>query len=238
MRSFLATAVLATAVAVGLPFPIAAVQNRPSLEIAQEFVRAAFPQLVGGGHFVLVSLESTLETPWSTGGILNLIVIRSGTHYEASASRDEQWLSGEVIASSSKDIVIEAHFAGRFVHSREMDHLRRDLESQSTWTEADVTRELTAGGASFPPNMKAKFVQSLQLDALSKLIGPVESQEVAFDMIPSSLPPVEIRGPDPSWVVLLKTQRRPERDRCVWLTFEPFEGRLSSFTRSDCYGFE
>jgi len=114
---------------------------------------------------------------------------------------------------------------GTFVTARVND-LEEEITKHPEWSDARITAALNEAGAKYGPDHKAEFLRALPIKELAPFVsGELKVGETEFDE--------RFMGQGfITWTVQAKWHSPDGREADCTLMFEPFEGRLTDFSRS------
>jgi hypothetical protein len=144
---------------------------------------------------------------------------QSSTHSRRILSGRFQFIEGRVQ---------EAHFDGEYVSSELSGKIAAEVTNNKDWTAADMTRAFDTAGARFASRSSDEFLREMKFERFETLLGRVSDLRARF----IAVPPIRASETDPEfkpfWLVTIETISRPDVRRRYDLTFELFNGRLTS----------
>jgi len=103
----------------------------------------------------------------------------------------------------------------------------KEVDKHREWSDAQVAAALSEAGAKCGPDHKAEFLRGLPLVPLRAFIsGEISVVSAEFEVRLTALDQADL-----TWGVRAKWHSPDGREADCFLTFEPFEGRLESFSR-------
>lgn len=210
--------------------PAAATRPDDFVARARQFIRKLYPGLDPLLRPVIID-ESVFGPPYKTDNMMNVFTFEL---------RDLNPRFGRTISGMCVDPALSALFTfdrqkkeltdlkvlrGTYVTARR-DNMAEELTGHPERSDARITAALNEAGAKYGPDHKAEFLRALPIKELAPFVsGELKVGETEFDarfMEQGFL----------TWMVEAKWHSRDGREADCTLMFEPFEGRLTNFSRS------
>ncbi len=125
-----------------------------------------------------------------------------------------------------KKELTDVQFVGGTAVTARQDNLAEEITKHPEWSDARIAAALNEAGAKYGPDHKAEFLRALPIKELAPFVsGELKVGEAEFDarfMEHGYL----------TWMVQARWRSPDGREADCTLMFEPFEGRLTDFSRS------
>lgn len=240
-RGSLLPGVLALLLSVGsIPCRCQAVDGSNSryFSTAQAFLKAVYPGLANKGYVMSVNAFRAFDTDWVDMPPFDVEVgpTEKG-HTDLVGGRDRrpaQMVKRKPVLTASFDFdqrgLVEVHVQSDTVTlDSENEQMRQVVNVHQGWSDQQVAAALKQAGARFGPEQRESVLKGLPTEELKPFIGDlqVDSSEfrVRHQQKPSSLAELY-------WVVEGHSEMNAGRKFEWELRCEPFEGRLTSVSRS------
>jgi hypothetical protein len=210
----------------------APVRAPDALALAQRFLRAAFPELVGQRLTTEFHLRSGIDGPFLLPPLtVRVFDSRDPPPAGVSENRNDQLLGSSMwMVSGHMD---DALFFGRHVHSNEIDALTKTCAQHPDWKLSDVGLALSELNAKYGPDAKDAFLRTAPTGRFAAVLGPIQRVQVTFNWQSRDDAGRLVEYP-PGWGVSFEA-RAPGRPRvCYSATFEPLDGRLARLHSESC----
>lgn len=192
-------------------------------QIAHEFVRAAFPGLRGHRFAAQVTLTDDFDRDLADWAVASLSV---HTHDPNVVMHSRRVLSGRFEFVDGR--IREAHFDGEYVNSELRKKTAAELLRTKNWTSDDTIKVFAKSGAHLATQSSEEFLREVKLAQFEDTLGRITAVRARF----VAVPPVRALETDsefePFWLVTIEVSPHPDLRRRYDLTFEPFNGRLTS----------
>lgn len=193
--------------------------NVPAMMAAQEFVFAAYPDLMGR------------ETRWTTSvsGERTILAVTDGTDPLRTIGVRTVPILEAVLDMSSAGELRAFSAAGTLVHQAENAALAETLRAQAGWTNADLQAYLTQAGAKHGASRALDTATQLDRTRWAKYLGAESTVRTAsFQWKRGDAAGAVVT---PGWVVDVDTKTSSGAAVVYRFVYEPFGGRLVAVTR-------
>lgn len=202
------------------------------IPIMKEFLLAFYPELEGQHLIMTVSADGPLDV---SGSFYTFSVEVGRTSKTSPQVRllppemREPIHVGLFLFDPADGRVWKFTTGSELVNANKNEALRNSVEAHPEWPDEQVVQALKDAGARYGPNDKDAFVQMIPLNKLEKFFGKLRIKSVEFKLrYPQrEEPPLA----ELYWSVHLDGRGPRGRRATYHLTFEPFEGKLTSLWR-------
>lgn len=215
-----------------------------TVALMQRFVNAAYPELRGRHLDFEVFIQGDFDQDWTVPGLGLALNVREptmccvggvvGEPIQQTDRAREKFLSGLFDVSVSLGRVSNARFSGEYVNSgrnRDLEHL---VKANPNWSEKELESAMAKAGAKFPPSAREEFLAAVNVQRFTPLFGSIQIVNVELRWRQTEV----VTGKDdvfaPTWSVIVRAGRGSGTPVCLFLDFEPFDGRLQSSHVSEC----
>jgi hypothetical protein len=197
-------------------------------------MHALYPELEGKG----IMMTSFASFPFESGEEANYLQIsisevhptepiRNSSNPNPSSADEVGHLTTQFVFDARDRQVFSIMSFGSFVHSEKQQALTEQVDKHPDWSEAEMTRALSAAGAQFAPNRKEALLANIPFKKLEPLTGKIENQSIEFTFRINPEPPyVAVMD----WSVRFRATKDGTRAEYT-MSIEPFDGKVISFGR-------
>lgn len=229
----------------GMCHPAAAQELQSQAATVHDFLRAAYPDLLGKQRYLQISASQPIDESWQRIREISFevtplspAVLRLPTGLDPHTGKpvpppqNLPVLRGSVVFDNAGHIDrMDLIGSDELMNLKQNDDIEKLIESHPEWSDQRDYEELKKAGALYGPGDKAQFVQSIHLTEFEKAFGgQLNIESVEFD------------GPSADrvgsfgllyWAVGVEA-RYPDGNHYTYLlTYEPFGGRLLGLQRID-----
>jgi hypothetical protein len=199
-------------------------QTRNHLAIAQEVLRATFPELSGE---VSVVVDSKIDGDWSRANPVRLTVHR----FDPRARDHSRDILAAIVQIRTDGTIQEATFYGDYLKS-ELDGVYEFVRASKAATEANILAELRQREVKYLPPDDSGLVKALNLSRLNQSIGVARQTSAEFVALPAN---ESVRKDfSPFWIVRMSTAMPSGQTACYSLTVDPLSLRIRRINRREC----
>ncbi|HVB56594.1 MAG TPA: hypothetical protein VNE63_09215 [Candidatus Acidoferrales bacterium] len=215
------------ATAQDLPGPIATVQ---------EFLLSIYPEMRGKKLVLSIETNGAINVPWTSLPPLTFQVGPAELGHTHIVQR-----GGQSIPMTIKPILSGMFYfdvEGRITHmnvegpaiTKESlyEAIRDRIQAHPQWSDNHIVQTLKEAGAKYGPNDKTAFLSVIPLGELEKFFGPLQVESAEFQLTTKDhIGSFALLF----WEVEIKTTEQNGQSVEYSMAFEPFVGRLTSFSR-------
>lgn len=210
-----------------------------SVCLMQQFLQAAYPDLVTSESTLWIDTGHSFREPWT-------VLTTVGFHiYDKEQSEEVLgYIKGQPPPPKSPPpkLLVEGTFrmdidgridtgffsAGTLPETQKDENLRKLVESHPEWTEEQTVEAIKKAGAKYGPWNKQGFLNSIPLQGLAKIVGPLTVESAEFLGLSGRYPGTTVIL---EWQVVVRSHSRRGRHQEYVAAFEPFDGRIVMFSR-------
>ncbi len=210
-----------------LPGPIAKVQ---------EFLLNVYPEIRGKKLVLSIETNGAIDVRWTSLPPLNFQVGAAEPGHTHVVQRDghpirmkiEPALSG-TFSFDVEGQITHMNVEGPAIAKDSLNKtLRSRIQAHPEWSDTHIVRTLKEAGARYGPNDKTAFLSVIPLGELEKFLGPLQVESAEFQLTNKDhIGSFALLF----WQVEMKTTKRNGQSVEYSMTFEPFAGKLTSFSR-------
>jgi hypothetical protein len=236
-----------------LEMPIAFAQQNPPvsqdtvLTFAHDFLRVFYPELISRGHRLRLSITHPADDSWrGISGVYFTILPERPSDYGVPRYQNGRlapenkpdpetilldgsiWLPPHERGSRIREVNLSSGSGGE----RKLKILRKLIESHPEWSDEQAVKALKQDGASFGPDEKLSFINTLPFDKAEPFLGRLRVTSVEFNHLQRER--VEnFAGATMDWTVSADAFFSDGTSGKYVFNFEPYQGKLTLLTRLD-----
>lgn len=205
------------------------------LTFVHDFLRTFYPETLATGNQLVLCISHPADASWREV---------SGVYFKVTPFSKEE--SNPLVELGQTPILLNGSFwltpqrqygrvfqmvaSSEVVHEKQINAIRKLVESNPDWSESQAIQALKSMGARYGPAEKEEFVSSLHLEKAERFLGKLKIKRLDFNGI-NSVSSGALASSLFDWVVQADSKFPDGTQAQYGFTFEPFEGKLIYLSR-------